>query len=160
MNFTPGALLAKQFDMIFLGNHWYAPLQDLLAAVSAEEAIRRPSQGGHTIYELLHHLMYSAEEATRRLRGLPEQWDESRSWVETPASLTAEAWSELIERYAEVRRTFRETAVSLGDEAFLLGANPERPAPYDLVQNLLHHEAFHAGQIAYIRRLHGREPIL
>jgi len=156
---TPASLLAKQFDMIFHSNHWYASLQDLLHAVTPEEAIQRPIQGGHTIFELLHHLMYSAEEVTERLRGRPSQWDESRSWVETPASLSAEAWSRLIERYAEVRQTFREAALSLGDEAFLV-TDPERPSPYDLVQNLLHHEAFHAGQIAYVRRLHGREAIL
>ncbi|WP_309123172.1 DinB family protein [Paenibacillus sp.] len=159
MDFTPELSLAKQFEMIYERNHWYAPLRDLLAAVTPDEAIRRPVQGGHTIYEIVHHLLYSAEEATHRLGGRPSQWDEARSWVETPAALTAEEWQATIGRYDDTRRAFRDAAFKLGDAA-LEAADANRPAPYDLVQQILHHEAFHAGQIAYIRRLHGREALL
>ncbi len=159
MDFTPGLSLAKQFEMIYERNYWHASLRDLLATVTPDEAIRRPVQGGHTIYEILHHLLYSAEEATHRLGGRPDQWDEARSWVETPDALTEEEWQETIGRYDDTRRAFRDAASGLGDAA-LLAADASRPTPYDLVQQLLHHEAFHAGQIAYVRRLHGREAIL
>jgi len=156
---TPSASLAKQMDMVYEGNHWHASVKDLLAAVTPEDAVKRPIQGGHTIYEILHHLIYSAEEVTHRLRGRAGQWDESRSWVETPASLTDDEWQSTIRLYADTRRTFRDAAVQLGDEA-LLQAAPERQSPCDLVQQLIHHEAFHAGQIAYLRRLHGKEAVM
>ncbi|WP_338016906.1 DinB family protein [Paenibacillus antri] len=146
-------------DMVFVGNHWHASLRDLLMAVPPEEAIARPSQGGHTIYELLHHLMYSAEEVTHRLRGRAGQWDEARSWVENPVSLSDEEWSRTIQKYEDTRQTFRDAAVQLGDEA-LLECPPERQSKYEIVQQLIHHEAFHAGQIAYLRRLHGKEALL
>ncbi|HZG76468.1 MAG TPA: DinB family protein [Paenibacillus sp.] len=157
--FTAGSALAKQMDMVYHRNHWHASLKDLLAAVTPEEAVKRPTQGGHTIFEIVHHLLYSAEEVTFRLRGREGQWDESRSWVETPSSLTDDDWQRTIRQYEEARQTFRDTAVGLGDEA-LLQAQPERQSPYDLVQQLIHHEAFHAGQIAFLRRLHGKEAIL
>jgi uncharacterized damage-inducible protein DinB len=156
---SASSTLAKQMDMVYLGNHWHASLKDLLTAVTPEEAVKRPAQGGHTIYEILQHLQYSAEEVAFRLRGRDGRWDEARSWVETPSSLTEEQWQHTIRRYEETRQTFRDTAVGLGDKA-LLQAQPERQFPFDLVSQLIHHEAFHAGQIAYLRRLHGREAIL
>ncbi|HZG58603.1 DinB family protein [Paenibacillus sp.] len=155
----PGASIARQMDMIYHGNHWHASLKDLLGAVSADEAIRRPPQGGHTIYEIVQHLAYSAEEVTERLRGREGRWDESRSWVETPTTLAEDAWRQTIEALEQARNAFRDQALALGDEA-LLDAQPGAPSKYELVQQLIHHEAFHAGQIAYLRRMHGKVAIL
>jgi len=56
--FTAGSALAKQMDMVYHRNHWHASLKDLLAAVTPEEAVKRPTQGGHTIFEIVHHLLY------------------------------------------------------------------------------------------------------
>jgi uncharacterized damage-inducible protein DinB len=78
---TPVQLITKQMNMIFHGNHWHASIKDLLQSISPEVAAKRPTQGGHTIYEIVHHLAYSAEEIVSRLQGNPGRWEEEQSWV-------------------------------------------------------------------------------
>lgn len=159
LSFTPSALVSRQMEFVYHGNHWHASLNDLLNAISPRIAEWRPAQGGHTIFEIVHHLAYSAEEVAFRLRGRPSRWEEAESWVATPSPLSDAEWSAAVKRYADARAGFERAAVSLGDEA-LLKSSPERTAPYDTVLQFIHHEAFHGGQIAYLRRLYGCEALL
>jgi len=159
MSFSLLDSILQQMAMVYEDNHWHAPLQRLLATVDADLAARRPAQGGHTIYELVHHLAYSMEEVSFRVSGRPGQWIETESWVAAPDALTPERWQASLDRLAAARDAFR-SALSALDEETLARPSGDRPSPFELALQLIHHEAFHAGQIAYIRRLFGYEAVM
>lgn len=145
--------------MIYEGNHWHASLGELLRSLSAEQAAWRPEQGGHTIHEVLAHLAYSATEVASRLRGGKPEWDEARSWVTTPAGLTDADWDAEIVRYEAARSGLAEAVAALTPGELAADRGEGRSTYGEMAQQLVHHEAFHAGQIALLRRLQ-KQPAL
>jgi len=143
----------NQMKMIYEGNSWHASLRDLLRSVTAEQAAWRPEQGGHTIHEILNHLTYSATEVTSRFRTGEAGWDEAASWVTTPPAFTDAEWESAIARHEVARDALAAAINNLSEEALSAKRNDGRPSFRDMAQQVIHHEAFHAGQIALLRRL-------
>ncbi|WP_438447323.1 DinB family protein [Gorillibacterium sp. sgz5001074] len=155
-----GAPLADQMSMIYEGNDWHASLRDLLRSVTEEQAAWKPAQGGHTIYEVLAHLAYSATEVASRLRGGQPAWNEAASWVQTPAGLTAGDWEAAITRYEEARQALASAIAAMTPEQLSASRGEGRGTFGAMAQQVVHHEAFHAGQIALLRRLQQQPPLM
>ncbi|MBE3591258.1 MAG: DinB family protein [Firmicutes bacterium] len=152
-------MLLEQMDSTWAASHWHAPLAQLLERTTAAQAAWRPPQGGHTIHEIVVHLDYSAREMASRCKGGPRRWDESQSWVATPEPLTEAAWRETVRSFEEHRRELAEAVAALTDEQLAAPAYHGRPLLRHLSE-VIQHEAYHAGQIAYIRRMLGEEPLM
>jgi uncharacterized damage-inducible protein DinB len=72
--------LAARFSSIHSGEAWHGPsLHDLLADVTAEQAVSHPIKDAHGIYELVRHIAAWEKVFTRRLEGeivdSPEEGD-------------------------------------------------------------------------------------
>lgn len=154
MSRTLADLLVRQLEVTWAENNWFAALAQLLEHTTAEQAVWRPSTGGHTIYELVRHLAYSEQEVTARLGGRPPQWDSALGWPQTPAALTTEQWQATIADMQSSHQRFAAAIAALDDETLIAPREVGRRY-LDLAQEVIAHEAFHGGQIAYIRRLQG-----
>jgi uncharacterized damage-inducible protein DinB len=136
------------------GDAWHGPpLRKVLDGVTAEAAASWPVPGGHSIWEIVVHLSLWDDVITRRI--------EERRAIEAPddgdfppvigsgADAWAEALRELDSQHARlVGAVSRLDAGRLDDT--VAGKN------YSLVHMLrgvMQHRAYHAGQIAMIRRL-------
>lgn len=153
-------LIHKQMEFVASNNSWHASLTELLDSVTPEEAVWRPEGGGHTIYELAVHLAYSAEEVISRLQGNTPQWHEDQSWVQSPQPLTADAWESLKARIIRARQKLAEKVADMGDQRLEAPREGNKPPFLDLMLQIIHHEAFHAGQIALLRRQQGKAALL
>ncbi len=151
--------IVQQIRYVAESSSWHAPTDQLLSGVTAEQAIWRPAEGGHTIYEIVNHLAYSAREVASRCRGNAGKWEEDQSWVTTPSTLSQAEWESKVEELKAARRDLCDVLASMDNHALLAPIREDYTLLAQALQ-IVHHEAFHAGQIAYLRRLQGLEPVM
>ena len=146
--------LTRGFD----GDAWYGPsLADALADVTAEWAARSLPDT-HSIWEIVLHLAAWENAVRTRLEtgvvDLPAEGD----WP--PVGDTSErAWSETLARLERVHRELSETVARLSDDRLeqTLGTERDRPtgggvSVYTTLHGVIQHTAYHAGQIAILKK--------
>jgi uncharacterized damage-inducible protein DinB len=141
------------------GDAWYGPsLELLLADVTPEEAVAHPIAGAHSIQEVVLHVGAWLGEVASRLRGNAPSPPEAGDWPRLegdPASSWPRARARVVAADAEVRAAigaFSETRLdeSVGDVRDApLGTGVSFEA---MLMGLAQHNAYHAGQIALLKR--------
>jgi hypothetical protein len=142
------------------GAGWHGPSLDaLLADVDAERAAARPIPGAHSIWELVLHLAVWNEVGARRLRGatVDKTTGSPGDWVEVGATTPA-AWREARARLTRAQDELLAALAALPPAA-LDERSPGRTwSQYTQAHGTLHHDLYHAGQIALLRRALERAP--
>ncbi|MDQ3697003.1 MAG: DinB family protein [Gemmatimonadota bacterium] len=137
---------------LFDGEAWLGPsITVLLDGVSARAAAARPIAGSHSIWELVGHITTWLMVARRRVVG--EAFDPTRAedWPsERDASDTA--WRAALVRLRAAHDAL-VGAVSAMDDDRLSATVPGRDhSYYILLHGVAQHTAYHAGQIAILKR--------
>lgn len=132
---------------------WHGPsISGLLRDVTAREARERVRPSTHTIWELTLHMAYWDEVCVRRLNGerlsvttgSPEDWP-------AVAGESDDDWLATLNRSRSSRQSLVVAVRALKDDDL------ERTVPdwgwpfYTMIHGTLHHDLYHAGQIAFIR---------
>lgn len=159
---APGRL-ADQLERAFRGGAWHGPaVMELLAGVDAALAQWRPEPDAHSIAELVGHLAHWQEDTRRQVAGASgAPSDPGPDWG--PGDLASEtAWQDLCQRLEEVHGRLRTAVLEL-EEGRLDEARPGSDTSLrGLLMGTLQHNAYHAGQIALLRKLaeaaRGRQP--
>jgi uncharacterized damage-inducible protein DinB len=146
--------IAAVIERSVTADPWHGPsLAALLADVTADEAVRRPIAGAHSIVELVLHLTAWAEEVGARLDGgapgepargdwpLPCPWDQAHARLAAAHAallrrLAAFPEERLGERVGGAREPALGTGVSYAEMAV----------------GVAEHNAYHGGQIAVLKR--------
>ena len=153
--------IVRELEHAHAGTPWHGPSRaSVLADVTAEEAARRPSPRGHSIWALVLHMRAWTGEVARRLReGQPREPAEG-DWPSVPAP-TAEEWRETLATLEAAHRDLVATA-----RAIPPGRLDERGASVDdaavggtvtnrvMLHGLAQHDAYHTGQIALLKRIY------
>lgn len=144
--------LADQLRRALGGDAWLGPpLMTLLADVSAEEATARPVPSAHTVAELVGHLLTWAATARVRLDGTAAEPTLEEDWPACPAFDDA-AWRALRDRLGREYEALAAEVAALAPDA-LEETVPGKPyTAYVLVQGVVQHLTYHAGQIALVKR--------
>jgi hypothetical protein len=146
--------IADQLRRALTGEPWCGtPLRDLLAGVTAEQALVRPLPKAHNIWELLLHMDAWTSAASDAAMGAPmaKVFHTERDWP-IPADTSAAAWEGAVghfflngERLAEASAEF--------PEARLLERVPGRKYDfYFLFHGIVQHNLYHGGQIAILKK--------
>jgi uncharacterized damage-inducible protein DinB len=157
--------LRDQLVRAMEGGAWHgSSLAELVAGVTAAEAMARPIAGAHTITELVLHLAAWTDEVAARLGGSTPQEPEAGDWPPVSGE-AAVAWE--------------QARQALGGAHARLLAALEACAPADLdrrvgsaevpalgtghtVRGMLHglaqHHGYHGGQIALLTRAVRAQP--
>lgn len=127
---------------------WAAPWSKCVADITAEQAAWKPRADRHSIWQLVHHIVFWREHEVRQLAGQKPTEEEIglRNWEE-PTSISKEAWSRDRKRLEETHGQIREAI-----------ANERNPL--DRLRFILPHDCYHFGQIMYVRALQGLEPVV
>lgn len=154
---TAADLVQAQMRYAYETDGWHPSLVHVVESVTPEQAAWRPAQGGHSIWELVHHLAYSKRQAAARLRGERSGWDDAEAWVATPAAPDAAAWAAEVAALKAAHAGWAAAVAALDGAVWARG-----PADKDLDQvlQLTLHDAWHGGQIAVLRRLQGLETLM
>lgn len=142
---TEAQRIAEDLRRAWDGNPWHgSSLSAILAGVTAAGAASRPIPSAHTIWELTLHMAAWAGEVTRRLGGAEPAEPVEGDWPPMPPEPTETEWVgarlRLAEAHAEVTGTVAARAGLSDLEAHT-------------VNGLLQHDAYHAGQVALLKKL-------
>jgi uncharacterized damage-inducible protein DinB len=151
---TKAERLADQLRRTIEGDPWHGPSwNDTLQTVSAEQALWRPPGEAHTIWEIAAHVAFWHDELLPVVGGEPyRNVSETEQW---PASddTSEEAWAALLMSIESSNEALADAVAELTDAQLAL---PMENRDYDLeflIQGLVQHNAYHAGQVALLKRL-------
>jgi hypothetical protein len=142
--------IADAYHAATVKDAWYGPsLAELLLQTSPELAAASPVPGAHSISQLLQHLLLWNERVrnTSDANPLP-LWQAEKEWAEPPIP-----WNELVARWNQSRDLLEEHLRNF-PPADLSKQVPGRGYPYEkMLEGIVHHTIWHAGQIAMISSL-------
>ena len=148
-------LLLRAIDQAFDHRAWHGPnLWGALRGAAPEEAAWRPQPDRHNVWELAVHAAYWKYRVLRYVAAdPPAAFDEPGSdWFERTGG-PEEAWETDKERLRAWHTRLR-TAVATFDPARLDAVAYDRYTYEDLLLGAAAHDAYHAGQVRLLRRMH------
>ncbi|HEY5822789.1 MAG TPA: DinB family protein [Cyclobacteriaceae bacterium] len=148
---TPGSPVTKEILLQQLKNthtakDWFVPVNPALEGLTSEQAMWRDSSGNHSIGQLAYHLAFWNERQLAKFNEQPES-DFSGNNEETFTSFNQADWDKTVNKVDSVMDAL-EKAVSAADEKKLKDW-------YPILANISVHNAYHTGQIIYIRKMKG-----
>lgn len=150
-------LLIDVLNRSFAGRGWHGPtLTGALRGVDPEAALWRPEPGRHCIWDLALHAAYWKYAVTCRLTGLRPAGGFARSpsnWPAPPTEPTDRAWR-ADQRLLRSAHTDLCNVVRTLTTRRLQARSPRGPwRVVEMVYGVAAHDAYHTGQIQYIKRL-------
>ncbi len=140
-----GVLLA-QLHSTHDKEEWFVPAKIAVAGLTAEQAKWMPPGGGHSVGQLAYHLWYWDNRALQQFKGeKPAPFDGNNN--ETFSDFNAAQWEDLQKKLDQVMTDW-ETAVEGADDQKLAKSA-------SLIAHIGTHNAYHLGQILYVRKLEG-----
>ena len=125
---------------------WFVPANVAVKGLTAEQASWTDGKGNHSVGQLAYHIVFWNQQNLARLKGEnPEKFSGNND--ETFDKFDSKTWNETVKRLDEVMSEL-EKWVETADEEKLKQAG----------QTLAHistHNAYHIGQIIYVRKEQG-----
>ncbi len=125
---------------------WFVPANIAIDGVTLEQAMWQDKSGNHSIGQLTNHLIFWNEQQLAKFKGLKPA-DFSGNNEETFTGFDKNKWAETIKRLDRVLSDL-EKVIEGADESKLTAWAPT-------IANISTHNAYHTGQIIYIRKLQG-----
>jgi len=126
--------------------HWYVPTKTALHGLTAEQSNWRDSSANHFIGELVSHLVFWNEINLRAFKS--EDMTDFEVDNETTFKMYNEnEWQSLVNKLDSIQTEWEPILLNAPDEQ-LRGWSKE-------IANIQAHNAYHIGQIVYIRKRNG-----
>lgn len=139
-------ILLQQLKNTHSSKDWFVPVNPALEGLTSEQAMWRDSSGNHSIGQLAYHLAFWNERQLAKFNEQPES-DFSGNNEETFTSFNQADWDKTVNKVDSVMEAL-EKAVAAADEKKL-------KEWYPVLANISVHNAYHTGQIIYIRKMKG-----
>jgi len=137
------------------GEPWFGkPVMTLLQEVSPADVYKKPNDNSHSLIELLYHMLNWAEFTLRRIENEDDEdvaIFERQDWRQiNPAEHT---WEKAVAQFKVTNDLIIEALQSKND-SFLNEKVDYREYSFRFLLNgLIQHNIYHAGQIAYVKKL-------
>jgi uncharacterized damage-inducible protein DinB len=159
---TETARLIDQFDRAHHGDAWHGqPLTEILKGVSADQAAARPPNGAHSIWALVLHITAWRNEVAARGRGKASGDPAEGDWPEV-GDPTPARWQDALTALDAAHENLVNAVRDMSDEQLSKPTIDPRYPPlgtgvshYELFHGVVQHDAYHAGQIAILKKVLG-----
>jgi uncharacterized damage-inducible protein DinB len=143
---TLRGVLLEQLRTTHDKENWFVPASTAVAGLTAEQAQWTPGPGNHSVGQLAYHLWYWDARMLQQFKGEKlGAYDGNNN--DTFDKFTPAQWDDLVKKLNQVLADW-ESAVESADDA-KLAQNAS------LIAVIGAHNAYHVGQILYVRKLHG-----
>ena len=141
--------LQELWDAAWDGDIWIAPWTRAVEGVTPEQAAWQPAPGRHSIWQNVAHVCFWRDYTLRALAGQPQpsESEVAAAQFAAPPAPNSAGWAAAREKLAE---THRKISAAIAD--------PSRPL--DRLKYHLAHDAYHLGQIMYVRAMLGLSPVV
>ena len=151
--------ILEQFRRAYDGDAWFGPsIRAALEGVDARGATTRPLDSAHTICEIVLHVTAWTREVMRRLRTGVARDPEDGDWP-VQVVTTDSDWEAILGRLEAAHAGLLEAVAALDNTQLdaRIGDVRDRAlgsgvSLYVTLHGLAQHHAYHAGQIALLRR--------
>lgn len=139
-------VLLEQLHTTHDQEDWFVPITVAVADLTPGQASWTDGHGNHSIGQLIQHLAFWDARELQSFQGKkPDAYSGNND--ETFNSFNAKTWAETVDRLNRVMKDWEE-AVRTADES-KLGLSASR------IAHIGAHNAYHLGQVVYIRKLQG-----
>ncbi len=143
---TLRGVLLEQMHTTHDVEDWFVPAKVAVAGLTADQAKWTPPGGGHSVGQLAYHLWYWDSRALQRFNG-ERQGPYDGNNDETFNDFNAAQWADLQQKLDQVMTDWEKAVESADDQKLAANAS--------LVEHVAMHNAYHIGQILYVRKLEG-----
>ncbi len=139
-------VLLNQLKTTHNKEDWFAPLNVAISGITAEQANWKEKGADHSIAELTTHIIFwNQEELSKFLNEPPTKFSGNNN--ETFSSVDKDSWPLIVKKADSVMINW-ENAIAAADDKKL-------EAWYEIIGHISTHNAYHTGQIVYIRKVQG-----
>jgi hypothetical protein len=143
---TLRSILLQELHTTHNQAEWFVPINVAVDGLTAEQASWQPSGGGHSAGQLTYHLLFWNRRALAKFKNEdPGKFGGNND--ETFEKFDAKQWSDTVKDLDQVMTDLEKLVESADDQQ--LG----KWAP--TIANICTHNAYHVGQIVYVRKLQG-----
>jgi len=144
------------------GDPWHgSPVTAILDDVTAEDAAWKPTADAHSIWQIVLHMTGWRDEVARRATGAPAQEPDGGDWPPV-GDPTPERWAAALAALDASHTGLVHAVRHMSDARLLEPTNDPRDRPlgagvsyYELFHGIVQHDAYHAGQIAILKKIVG-----
>lgn len=143
---TLKSILLEQLKTTHNEKDWFVPPTIAIAGLTAKQANWKDSSGNHSIAQLITHLIFWNKQLLDKFEGIkPDAFDGNNK--ETFTEVNEGTWNATVQKLDSVLTAW-EIAVKNADEMKL-------KKWYYNIAHIGTHNAYHTGQILYIRKMKG-----
>jgi hypothetical protein len=143
---TLKSVLLEQLKETHSEEGWFVPMNIAIQGLTPEQAAWKDTTDNHSIAQLVNHLIFWNQQQLAKFKGeKPAQFSGDNK--ETFTGLDKTAWEASVKQIDEVMITW-EKAIEAADDAKLAKW-------YSTIAKISTHNAYHTGQIIYIRKMKG-----
>ena len=152
---TAKELLIDQYNACYDDQNWFVPLTKAIEGLTAEQATWNDGSSNHSILQLVHHLIFWNERYLLRFKELP--LPEVKKSDEDPTfEINVKDWDLTLKKLNEVFSELRDAFKNANEEKMESSPYKDRFDPwYSILENINIHNAYHIGQIVYVRKAQG-----
>ena len=143
---TLKSILLEQLRSTHNKAEWFVPANTAVEGLTAEQATWTDGKGNHSVGQLVNHLVFWDRRELQKFKGEPQDKFSGNN-DETFNSFDAKQWAAAVKQLDEVMTDW-EKAVEAADETKLKDW-------YSDVAHIGAHNAYHIGQIIYVRKEQG-----
>jgi uncharacterized damage-inducible protein DinB len=151
-----GGRIADQLRRAFDGEAWHGDsLFEILKDVSAKQAAARPIGNAHSIWELVLHIAAWDGVVARRFGGAVAELADAENFPRVTDASEA-AWRRALAEAGRAHAELIEAVSKMPDsrlEEMVPGKEGAHYTFYYMLQGVVQHELYHAGQIALLKKL-------
>lgn len=145
--------IIDDLKMVLDGQPWFGrSLYSILDEIHPAVVFKRPNQEGHSLIDLLYHMITWADFTLKRLEGepFPREEEETMDWRQIdPLEHT---WAKGLHELRSIHERIIE-ALENRDDAFLDQQVEGKEYNYRfMLKGLVQHDIYHLGQIAYLTK--------
>lgn len=143
---TLRSLLLHELHTTHTEADWFVPISVAVDGLTAEQASWQPPAGGHSAGQLTYHLLFWNRRNLERLTGKTSDKFSGNN-DETFVKFDDKQWAETIKQLDQVMTDLEKLVESADDKKLASWAT--------MIGNICTHNAYHVGQIVYVRKLQG-----
>lgn len=143
---TLKSILLEQLKSTHTSEEWFVPANIAIEGLTAEQANWKDSNENHSIAQLTTHLIFWNEQSLAKFKGeTPAAFDGNNK--ETFSPVNKDTWAATVKKLDDVLTEW-ENVIEAADDAKLASW-------YSTIAHIGTHNAYHIGQIIYIRKMKG-----
>ena len=143
---TLRSLLMHELHTTHTEADWFVPINTAVEGLTAEQANWQPANGGHSVGQLAYHILFWNRRNLDTFKGVKNE-NFSGDNAETFDKFDSKQWADIVKQLDQVMTDLEKVVESANDEQLAKWANT--------IGNICTHNAYHTGQIVYVRKLQG-----